>query len=109
VSRLRAAGAIDAFIDTYGEGYVKLAVEELGISPDRVDTIADFPAVQEFGVRGEGSAAASSAEVVAEVAALVDKGELEVPIAETFSLDDVRAAYARLESGHIRGKVVLLP
>jgi hypothetical protein len=32
-----------AFIDTVGTGYVELALE-LGVRPDRIDTIADFTA-----------------------------------------------------------------
>jgi D-arabinose 1-dehydrogenase-like Zn-dependent alcohol dehydrogenase len=32
-----------------------------------------------------------------------------VPIAATYPLDQVREAYARLGTGHIRGKIVLLP
>ena len=41
--RLRAAagGRIDAFIDCFGGGYVDLAVDELGVKPDRVETIID--------------------------------------------------------------------
>jgi NADPH:quinone reductase-like Zn-dependent oxidoreductase len=34
---------------------------------------------------------------------------LEIPIAATFPLNDVRAAFALLDQGHIRGKIVLLP
>jgi NADPH:quinone reductase-like Zn-dependent oxidoreductase len=105
--RLRDAG-IDAFIDTYGNGYVKLAVS-LGVDPARINTIADFPAVEEFGVKGDGSGAASSADVIAELAALVANGELDVPIAATFPLAEVHAAFERLERGHTRGKIVLLP
>jgi NADPH:quinone reductase-like Zn-dependent oxidoreductase len=106
--RLRDAGTIDAFIDTHGDGYVKIAVE-LGVDPARIDTIADFAAVTEYGVKAEGSAAAATAEVVAELAGLVSAGKLEVPIAATFPLSEVRAAYARLEQGHTRGKIVLIP
>ncbi|HVV23643.1 MAG TPA: NADP-dependent oxidoreductase [Pseudonocardiaceae bacterium] len=106
--RLRAAGPVDAFIDTHGDGYVKVAVE-LGVAPDRIDTIADFAAIDEYGVKGEGSAAASSAATVAELADLVAKGELEVPIAATYPLTEVRAAFTELERGHTRGKIVLLP
>jgi NADPH:quinone reductase-like Zn-dependent oxidoreductase len=43
--RLRDAapdGQIDAFLDFFGGGYVELAVTELGIDPQRVDTIIDF-------------------------------------------------------------------
>jgi NADPH:quinone reductase-like Zn-dependent oxidoreductase len=105
--RLRAA-KIDAFIDTHGGGYVKLAVD-LGVPRDRIQTIIDFAAVREYGVKSEGSNAARSASVLAELAALVASGDLEVPIAATFPLDQVRAAFALLEQGHIRGKIVLLP
>jgi NADPH:quinone reductase-like Zn-dependent oxidoreductase len=99
---------IDAFIDTHGGGYVKLAVE-LGIPRERIQTIIDFTAVREYGVKAEGSNAARSASVLAELAALIAAGDLDVPIAATFPLDQVRAAFSLLEQGHIRGKIVLLP
>jgi NADPH:quinone reductase-like Zn-dependent oxidoreductase len=106
--RLRAAGRVDAFIDTHGDGYVGLAVE-LGVDPSRIDTVADFPGAQKYGAKVEGNAAAASADVVAELAALVSAGELELPIAATFPLAEIRAAFAELERGHTRGKIVLLP
>jgi NADPH:quinone reductase-like Zn-dependent oxidoreductase len=105
--RLRAT-RIDAFIDTHGGGYVKLAVE-LGVPRDRIQTIIDFAAVREYGVKAEGSNAARNASVLAELATLIASGELEVPIAATFPLDQVRAAFSLLAQGHIRGKIVLLP
>jgi NADPH:quinone reductase-like Zn-dependent oxidoreductase len=105
--RLRAT-RIDAFIDTHGGGYVKLAVE-LGVPRDRIQTIIDFAAVREYGVKAEGSNSARSASVLAELAALIASGDLEVPIAATFPLDQVRAAFSLLAQGHIRGKIVLLP
>jgi NADPH:quinone reductase-like Zn-dependent oxidoreductase len=108
--RLRAAspsGRIDAFLDFFGGGYVELAVDELGIPADRVDTIIDFAAVQEFGVKAEGNADASDAAVLAELASMVAAGELEVPIAGVFALDRVRDAYRVLEERHTRGKLIL--
>ena len=33
--------------------------------------------------------------------------ELEIPLAQTFPLRDVRAAYRQLAKGHLRGKIVL--
>jgi NADPH:quinone reductase-like Zn-dependent oxidoreductase len=109
-SRLRAAsptGRIDTFLDLFGGGYVELAVTQLGVSPQRVDTIIDFAAVEQFGVKVEGTADASSAAVVAELAGLVAAGELDVPIAAVYPLDQVRDAYRALEERHSRGKVVL--
>jgi NADPH:quinone reductase-like Zn-dependent oxidoreductase len=100
---------VDAFIDTYGGDYVEFAINELGVEPSRVDTIVRFDAVREYGVKSEGNAAGASAANLAELAELVAAGELEVPIAATYPLDQVREAYARLATGHVRGKIVLLP
>ena len=44
-----------------------------------------------------------------ELANLVAAGELDVPIAEVFPLDEVRQAYRILEQRHTRGKIVLRP
>ena len=110
--RLRAAapdGRIDAFLDFFGGGYVELAVAELGVDPQRVDTIIDFPAIERFGVKGEGNAEAADAAVLAELAGLVAAGELEVPVAQVYPLDQVKEAFRTLEQRHTRGKIVLRP
>jgi NADPH:quinone reductase-like Zn-dependent oxidoreductase len=99
---------VNAFIDTHGAGYVKLATE-LGVPLDRINTIIDFAAAKEYGVKAEGSQTAKTAAVLAEVAALAASGDLEVPIAATFPLDQVREAYKLLEQGHTFGKIVLVP
>ena len=106
--REAAPGGVDAFIDTVGSPYVDLALE-LGVAPDRIDTIADFEAVTKHGVKAEGNAAGASAETMAELAALIDEGALELPIAATYPLDQVRDAYTELERNHTHGKIVLVP
>ncbi|MGO4446850.1 NADP-dependent oxidoreductase [Mycobacterium sp. 2YAF39] len=111
-NRLRAAsstGRVDALLDFFGGGYVELAVNELGIAPGRIDTIIDFAAVERFGVRSAGNADASNADVLAELAALIASGDLELPVAQVFPLDDVQEAYRTLEKRHTRGKLVLRP
>ena len=74
---------------------------------EKVDTIADFAAVEQFGVLSVGGADAATAAVVAELADLVARGELEVPIAGVFALEDVRDAFRQVELRHTRGKIVL--
>ena len=106
--REAAPGGVDAFIDTVGPPYVELALE-LGVAPDRIDTIADFEAVGKHGVKAEGNAAGASAQTLAELAALIEQGALEIPIAATYPLDQVREAYADLERNHTHGKIVLKP
>ncbi|MFJ4950850.1 hypothetical protein [Streptomyces sp. NPDC088760] len=44
--RQASGGRVDAFIDTFGEGYVALAVE-LGVRPERMNTIRDWQAAAE--------------------------------------------------------------
>ena len=106
--RAAAAGPIDAFVDTFGGGYVDLAIR-LGVRPDRIDTIIDFAAAKKHGVKTEGSAAAATARVLGELVGLVRDGKLEVPVARAFPLDGVRDAYRELEQRHTRGKIVLVP
>ncbi|WP_329459076.1 NADP-dependent oxidoreductase [Streptomyces sp. NBC_01497] len=103
-----APGGIDAFIDLFGPQYVRLAID-LGIPPERIETIISFEEAAKFGTRSAGSAEASSREVLTEVAALVAAGRIEIPIAATFPLEQVRDAFATLELRHTRGKIVLIP
>jgi NADPH:quinone reductase-like Zn-dependent oxidoreductase len=109
--RIRPAvpgGKVDAFIDTAGGDYVQIALD-LGVAPARVDTIANFAAVEKFGVKAEGNAAGASTENLADLAQLIADGEIEVPIAATYPLDQVQDAYRELAVGHTHGKIVLIP
>jgi NADPH:quinone reductase-like Zn-dependent oxidoreductase len=106
--RAVAGGTPDAFIDTFGDGYVDVAVS-LGVPSDRINTIIDFAAAAKHGTKTDGNSAAANADVLRELAALIAEGKLEIPIAGTYRLDDVREAYRELEQRHTRGKIVLVP
>ena len=109
--RLRAAAdqGIDAFIDCFGDGYVDLAVE-LGVPVQRIETIIDWAAAGRVGAKAEGMAAVEDhAAVLAEVAGLVADGELVLPVARVYPLEQVRDAFTELLRRHTRGKIVLLP
>jgi NADPH:quinone reductase-like Zn-dependent oxidoreductase len=99
---------VAAFIDLVGSGYVELALE-LGVARDRIDTIADFSAIEKYGVKSEGGAAAASAATLAELAEAIAVGDIVVPIQSAYLLDDVQAAFTELEAGHMAGKIVLIP
>jgi NADPH:quinone reductase-like Zn-dependent oxidoreductase len=108
--RIRAAaigGAVDAMIDTYGGGYVELAIE-LGVPPDRIDTIRDWAAAERHGTKTDGNMVGARPEVLSELAQLVDEGRLDVPIARVYPLDEVREAYREVERRHTLGKIVLV-
>ena len=106
--REAAGGPVDACIDTFGSGYIELALD-LGVRPERVNTIIDFAGAKKHGVKAEGSADASSAAVLAELAGLVAQGDLQLPVAGVYPLSDVQDAYRELEQRHTRGKIVLKP
>ena len=101
-----APRGVDAFVDTYGDGYVDLALR-LGVATRRIDTIIDFAAAAEHGVMTEGNAAGANAVDLAEVAGRIADGRLDLPIAAVYPLEDVRSAYRELERRHTRGKIVL--
>jgi NADPH:quinone reductase-like Zn-dependent oxidoreductase len=132
--RLRAVApnGIDAFIDLFGPQYVQLAVDlgigkdrietivsrqkaqelgtkDLGIGKDRIETIVSRQKAQELGTTAEGSGDASTTDVLAQMADLVASGQIEIPIAATFPLEQVREAFAELEKRHTHGKIVLIP
>jgi NADPH:quinone reductase-like Zn-dependent oxidoreductase len=106
--REAADGRVDAMIDTFGSGYVDLAVE-LGIAPERINTLIDYQAAGRVGAKTEGSSVGATAAVLAELVQLIEDGMLEIPIADTYPLDQVRAAYTELEKRHTLGKIVLHP
>jgi NADPH:quinone reductase len=87
---------------------VQLAVD-LGIPPDHIDTIIAREKAQEVGAKSEGSGEASTTDVLSEVADLVASGQLEIPIAAAYPLEQVADAFAELEQRHTRGKIVLIP
>jgi NADPH:quinone reductase-like Zn-dependent oxidoreductase len=107
--RLRAAApdGITAFFDLYGHGYTDLAVS-LGVAPDHVVTIIDFPAAQRLGVTATGMASlADPAEGVRQLAAIVAGGGFDVPIKARFPLEQVQEAYREVARRSGLGKVVL--
>lgn len=108
--RLRAAApnGIDAFIDLFGPEYLQLAVD-LGVVPERINTIISRDMAQEVGAKVEGSGNASTTEVLSEMAELVASGQIEIPIAAAYPLERVRDAFAELEERHTHGKIVLVP
>jgi NADPH:quinone reductase-like Zn-dependent oxidoreductase len=104
-----APATVDAFLDTHGGDYVELALNELKVAPERIDSVVRFDAVAKYGIKADGNAAGASAATLEELARLLAAKELELPVARTYSLTEVRAAYAELAKGHLRGKIVLIP
>lgn len=105
--REAAPDGVDAYVDAFGDGNVDIALA-LEVPVSRIDTIVDFRAVREHGVLFRGNAAGGGATTMATLAAMVERGELVIPIIARYALSDIRAAYSRLETRHGRGKIVLI-
>jgi NADPH:quinone reductase-like Zn-dependent oxidoreductase len=99
--RALAAGPVTAAIDLHGTETVD-AARELGVPDARICTIA----AQVDGVTpANGASAAPGA--LEEIARLVAAGQLRVPIAASFPLEQVRAAVELQASRHAHGKIVI--
>ena len=99
---------IDAFIDLYGPDYIDLALQ-LDVPPEKIETIIAFERAGEVGAKAEGSSDATTPEILGEMAELVATGRIEMPIAATYPLAEVREAFEQLEDRHTLGKIVLIP
>jgi len=105
--RAAAGGPIDAVFDVAG----KTPVEELislAPEPSQVVTIANYAAGQ-AGARVTGGGADSRPmEALALVAELLAQNQLVIKV-QTFPFDRAAEAYRISLSGHVRGKLVLVP
>lgn len=101
-----APEGIAALLDAYGGGYIQQAID-LGVPRDRIVTIADFEGAERLGVATVFGHAVATPAMLAELAEMIARGELTIPIAATYPLEDVRAAYDRVAERHTRGKIVL--
>lgn len=105
--RIRAAAPapVTAALDNHGRESVDAALE-LGVAPERINTIADYAAPKQYGVGFVGGAAAGP-EQLDELARLIAAGEIVLPIDSVFPVERVSEAYERLIAGHVTGKIVL--
>ena len=107
VERLREAApqGYTAVLDNHGPATIEAGLE-LGVPIGRINTIATHgPA--DRGATHIGGAQASN-EDLSHVAELLATGELQLPISDIFPLERAAEAYAKLEGGHVRGKIVLV-
>lgn len=108
VGRMRdvAPHGVDVAFDAVGSGILPELIELTG-NAGKVITIADSRAA-EYGVRFTGGRGPGHApEARAEAAALFEQGKFRMPVEETFSLENIGAAQAKSEQGHVLGKFIV--
>lgn len=94
----------DAIIDFAGGASLDGATGLLA-SDGVVASITDPRARTEFG--GHYIWVRPDAADLAELARLIDDGDIRIELAGTYPLEDAAAAYRELEKGHVRGKIVV--
>jgi fumarate reductase subunit D len=96
-----STAGVTAAIDLYGTDTVQ-AARELGVPDERITTIA----AQVEGITSANGADAAPG-AIEEIARLVAAGQLRVPIAASFPVEQIRAAVELQAGRHVHGKVVI--
>ena len=82
---------------------------ELTGDPQRVLTISDYQGAQSTGVQTSGGAGARRAlHILTDIALPIEAGRFTLPVARTYSLDQIAEAQRESEGGHVRGKLVVM-
>ncbi|HLK01839.1 MAG TPA: NADP-dependent oxidoreductase [Streptosporangiaceae bacterium] len=106
--RVRAAapGGVDKVLDAIGGADVLEASLELTRGErDRIVTVADWANAARLGIRRIGTE--RSARKLRDLTELYTQRRLRVEVADTFPLERAADAHREVETGHVRGKVVL--
>ena len=110
--RVRAIGPVDAALDLVGTDEALDTSVELVSDRARIATIAGFARAAELGIAALTSADGGQAIRDAsrpELIALAADGKVEVTVDKVFPLVEAPEAHRYLQTGHARGKVVLVP
>ncbi|MFI5908157.1 NADP-dependent oxidoreductase [Dactylosporangium sp. NPDC051541] len=99
-------GPVDAALDFAPPSGVLPELVRTVAEPSHVVTLSDPAAAGPLGVR-TGAGLRMCHFAIPEYAALAAEGRFTIPVVAVHALDDWRAALAKSESGHARGKVVL--
>ena len=99
---------VDAALDAAGGGALPDLVELAG-GPRHVVTVADYAGAEQTGARFSGGMGTQRAvHALREIGALIEAGQFSLPVAKTFPLEQIGEAHRLSETGHVRGKLVVL-
>ncbi|MFF1877643.1 NADP-dependent oxidoreductase [Leifsonia sp. NPDC058230] len=96
---------ITAVLDNHGPETIDAALE-LGVPPERINTIAAY-GPEARGAATVGGSSGTNEDLVA-LAQLLVENELVLPLDSIYPIERVAEAYERLEVGHVRGKIVMV-
>lgn len=105
--RSAAGGHVDAVFDVAGKTPMS-ELTSLVATPSQVLTIANFSAGEAGAQVTGGGGDSNAAEALVQAAQLLAENKLVIKV-QTFPFDRAREAYEISLSGHVRGKLVLVP
>jgi len=110
LDRVRAIAprGVDAVLDASGRGEIPLSIALAG-GPERVLTLVAFDAAAAGIQVHVGGAGSELRPAMREIASLIEQGRLTMPIWRTYPLAQTAAALDASQSGHLHGKIVVLP
>lgn len=103
--RALASGGVSAAVDLFGMETAEVALA-LGVRPDRISTVAAGPNPP-GGVRATGAIDAAP-DSLKRITDAIAAGDLTVPIAGSFRLEQIREAVTLQAGRHAHGKVVVI-
>lgn len=110
--RVRAIGTVDAALDLVGTDEALDTSVELVADRSRIATIAGFARAGDLGIAvltGADGGQEIRDGARPELTDLASEGKLEVSVDRVFPLAEAAEAHRYLQTGHARGKVVLVP
>jgi NADPH:quinone reductase-like Zn-dependent oxidoreductase len=106
--RAIAPNGVDAVLDASGRGEIPDSIELAG-GPGRVLTLVAFDAADTGIQVFIGKTGDERGPALRDIAALLEKRALTVPIWRTFPLEETAAALDASSAGHLHGKIVVVP
>lgn len=98
---------VDAVLDAIGTDESLAQSVKLGKDPSRIGTVAFNPLAAQLGVRQLSTD--RSTKRLQQLVDLYEAGALRVYVQSTYALHQAPEAHREVETGHVRGKVVLMP
>ncbi|MFG1645956.1 NADP-dependent oxidoreductase [Amycolatopsis sp. NPDC049252] len=107
--RALAPDGVDVALDVAGNGVLPELIALTGGEAKNVITVADFTGAEQHGVHfSNGFADGNAFHALATIGKLIEAGKFWLPVERTYPLADITAAHHAAETGHVRGRLVLI-
>jgi NADPH:quinone reductase-like Zn-dependent oxidoreductase len=105
VLRVAPAG-ITAALENNGVEAIETAIQ-LGVPANMINSIVNTMTANEYGPAIGQVGGSADVPTLTAVAELIGSGQLTIPLEGVFPVEQIVAAFERLDAGHLRGKVVV--